>query len=207
MCALSNDVRVSPPEDAKPSQAAEGDGAGVLGNLPRTRPQRATARRAAARRNAGSGTSSNGAGPAETPAAPRRTAAAKGAAKAGAGKPKAGAAGASKSRTLKREAAKPAPAGAARKRRAKSGVAASKKTIAAAAARPRKAPPKRSAESEPVPRQGFASEGDRVSGPVAPPGGAEFLATAAEIVNEVARAGLSSGERLLRDVLSRLPLS
>jgi hypothetical protein len=42
---------------------------------------------------------------------------------------------------------------------------------------------------------------------VAPPGGAELLATAAEIVSELAKASVSTGERLLRDVLSRLPLS
>jgi len=60
---------------------------------------------------------------------------------------------------------------------------------------------------EPVPRQGFASEGERVSGPVSPPGGAELLATAAEIVSELAKAGVSTGERLLRDVFSHLPLS
>ena len=72
---------------------------------------------------------------------------------------------------------------------------------------PRRAAAKATTTSESVPRQGFASEGDRVSGPVAPPGGAEFLATAAEIVNELAKAGLSSGERLVRDVLARLPLS
>ena len=57
-----------------------------------------------------------------------------------------------------------------------------------------------------MPRQGFASEGERPLGPVQPPGGAEFLATAAEIVNELARASLSTGERLLRDAISRLPL-
>jgi hypothetical protein len=60
---------------------------------------------------------------------------------------------------------------------------------------------------EPVPRQGFESEGDRASGPVQPPGGAELLATAAEIVSELAKAGMSAGERLVKDVLSRLPLS
>ncbi len=54
------------------------------------------------------------------------------------------------------------------------------------------------------PRQGFESEADRVSGPVAPPGGAELLATAAEVVSEIAKAGIATGERLLRDVLSRL---
>jgi hypothetical protein len=60
---------------------------------------------------------------------------------------------------------------------------------------------------ESVPRQGFESELDRASGPVQPPGGAELVATAAEIVTELARAGVSTGERLLKDFLGRLPLS
>ena len=86
------------------------------------------------------------------------------------------------------------------------------KATRAGAAKPRaggtsrRAAPRRPA-GEAVPRQGFESEGDRVSGPVQPPGGAEFLATAAEIVSELAKAGLSTGERLFRDAFSRLPLS
>jgi len=41
---------------------------------------------------------------------------------------------------------------------------------------------------------------------VQPPGAAELVASAAEIVGELAKAGLSTGERLLKDVFSRLPL-
>jgi hypothetical protein len=59
--------------------------------------------------------------------------------------------------------------------------------------------------SEPVPRQGFESEGDRVSGPVSPPGGFELVASAAELFGELAKASVIGGERLLRDVLSHLP--
>ena len=58
-----------------------------------------------------------------------------------------------------------------------------------------------------MPRQGFECEEERASGPVQPPGGAELVASAAEIVSEVAKAGFSTGERLFRDVLSRLPIS
>ncbi len=47
---------------------------------------------------------------------------------------------------------------------------------------------------------------DRASGPVQPPGGAELVATAAEIVTELAKAGVSTGERLLKDLLGHLPL-
>jgi len=46
-----------------------------------------------------------------------------------------------------------------------------------------------------------------MSGSVQPPGSAEFIASAAEAVSELAKAGLSTGERLLKDVLSRLPHS
>jgi hypothetical protein len=188
----------SPENTDRPPSVAQ-DGQGVLANLPRTRPQRSTPRRAAARRATGAeqaaagAPSVNGAGPAEGARTAGSTAAA-GAKRADvtpsprtprAAKGASGAKGRTTSKTLKSAAAKPA----------------------AAAARPRRAPAKASTGREPVPRQGFASDGERVSGPVAPPGGAEFLATAAEIVNELARAGLSSGERLFKDVLSRLPLS
>jgi hypothetical protein len=75
--------------------------------------------------------------------------------------------------------------------------------------------PKRSSSSaakpaatvEPAPRQGFECEGERLGGSVHPPGGAELVASAVEIVGELAKAGLSSGERLFKDVLSRLPLA
>jgi hypothetical protein len=87
---------------------------------------------------------------------------------------------------------------------------------AAKAAKPRakgakakRAPTSRSRGSarpaESVPRQGFESEGERASGPVSPPGGIELVASAAELLGELAKAGVSTGERLLRDVFARLP--
>jgi hypothetical protein len=69
---------------------------------------------------------------------------------------------------------------------------------------PRPAPPK---VDERVPRQGFESELDRARGAVEPPGSAELVASAAELIGELARGGLSRGERLLRDALSWLPRS
>ncbi len=60
---------------------------------------------------------------------------------------------------------------------------------------------------EPAPRQGFECEPERAGGTLQPPGGAELVASAAEIVGELAKAGVSTGERLLKDFLSRLPLS
>jgi hypothetical protein len=58
-----------------------------------------------------------------------------------------------------------------------------------------------------APRQGFESEGDTDGGSVQPPGGIELVASAAEIVGEIAKAGLSRSERVLKDIISRLPLS
>jgi hypothetical protein len=55
-----------------------------------------------------------------------------------------------------------------------------------------------------VPRQGFESEGDGTRGSVQPPGATELMTSALEIVGEFAKSGVSTGERLLKDVLSRL---
>jgi hypothetical protein len=122
-----------------------------------------------------------------------RTAARRAAARANAGKPAAA-------------AGKPAPAAA------KPALTAAKPALAAAKPAPATtspAPPasKSTAAREPVPRQGFECEGERANGSVQPPGGPELVASAAEIIGELAKAGLSTGERLLKDVLSRLPLS
>jgi hypothetical protein len=56
-----------------------------------------------------------------------------------------------------------------------------------------------------VPPQGFESDGDRLTGPVAPPGMTELLAGVSEAVNEVAKAGISAGERIVRELLGRMP--
>ncbi len=90
--------------------------------------------------------------------------------------------------------AKPAKPAKSRQRSAK-----------AAERAPGRRPRVASREADPVPRQGFECEGERTSGPVSPPGGIELLGSAAELLGELAKAGVSSGERLLRDVLSRLP--
>jgi hypothetical protein len=59
--------------------------------------------------------------------------------------------------------------------------------------------------SDAVPKQGFESESDLASGPIQPPGAVELVGSAVEIVTELARGGLSAGERLLGDLVSRLP--
>jgi hypothetical protein len=98
-----------------------------------------------------------------------------------------------------------APARAPRRRAAANGAASARSAGNArkTSARPRRRP----AAGETVPRQGFECEEERARGPVQPPGGAELVASAAEIVSELAKAGFSTGERLLKDVLSRLPLA
>jgi hypothetical protein len=140
---------------------------GVLANLPRTRPQRASARRAAAR--AGSA----------TPKRPRKPLDAKAQAKKSAGT----------HANARRPVADSSKPRVAQKRRAST---------------PRR--PSIPVE-DPAPRQGFECDGETASGSIQPPGGAELVASAAEIFGELAKAGLSTGERLLKDVVSRLPLS
>jgi hypothetical protein len=80
----------------------------------------------------------------------------------------------------------------------------------AAAAKPRTQPkrgPGSTRRRDAAPRQGFESDGENMNGSVQPPGGAELVASAAEIVGELAKVGLSAGERLLKDAFSRLPRS
>jgi hypothetical protein len=164
--------------NGRPSDPLAGEG--VLANLPRTRPQRSSARRVAARRaNASSGAA----------ASPPRTR------KASAGTPAAESSAGASASSKPRVARAPKPKKAAAKARTSK-----PQTSNARAAAP-------TPVTEKVPRQGFESDFDRASGPVQPPGGAELVASAAEIVGELAKAGIATGERLLKDVLTRLPLS
>lgn len=57
-----------------------------------------------------------------------------------------------------------------------------------------------------MPVQGFECDTEAASGSVQPPGAVELLASAAEVVGELAKAGVSRSERLLKDVFSRFPL-
>jgi hypothetical protein len=185
---------------------------GVLGNLPRTRPQRATARRAAARDSA-----SNGRRPARVK---RATSAASTGVKPGRDKRKAQATKGVRGTTAKAAAAVPAggpPAGggpaavfdSAATKRARTADSAARSTSEPRARRA--SPSKRAAArrplpvEEPAPRQGYECEGERTEGPVQPPGGPELVVSAAELVGELAKAGVSVGERFLRDAFSRLP--
>jgi hypothetical protein len=145
---LSNHVRVA---DLNASDGASpSNEQGVLANLPRTRPQRSTPRRTAARSRA--------------------------------------------------KAARPAPAKAADR----SGRAPASGQSTAGSPRRAKAAPRRQPGA---PVQGFECESEAATGSVQPPGAVELLASAAEVVSELGKAGLSRSERLLKDLVSRLPLS
>jgi hypothetical protein len=60
------------------------------------------------------------------------------------------------------------------------------------------------AAEERAPRQGFEAEPDSL-GAVQPPGSTELISSAAELAGELAKAGVTTGARVLRDFLSRLP--
>jgi hypothetical protein len=215
--ALSNDVPMSAASDSNGRTGGPEGAEGVLANLPRTRPQRASARRAAARRQASASQPADRAAKAPSDAGARTAAAPAKKAARKASKPRAAA--------TKAGAQARKPSGAARKSPSRSGATATKRSAtagataakspardgASATGRParkaaRKAPRRAAQDArEQVPRQGFESEMDRARGPVQPPGGAELVASAAEIVGELARSGLSAGERLLKDALTRFP--
>jgi hypothetical protein len=193
---LSNDVRVPDADVSGSATKTPQSEGGVLGNLPRTRPQRSSARRAAAR------------GAATSPARTRKTTRAKATKPADAkrqsgtrakaqAKPKV-----TQKRTVEAVTASSAAAtakGSPPTPRPSSAVRAKRVSAAKRVAPPRPTAPLQ----EPAPAQGFECEGE-AEGAVQPPGGAELVTAAAEIVGELAKAGLSTGERLLKDVFSRL---
>lgn len=180
--------RVTDANSSDGSSASRQDERGVLVNLPRTRPQRASRRRVASRNTAAGPSGADGAPPTRgRRSIPATEKADRGAARAGAERPAA----------AQTEAGKPGGRASDRPRR----------TVRGGARRQASAPKRRISNQDPAPRQGFECDGDAGSGPVQPPGAAELVVSAAEIVGELAKAGLSTGERLLKDVFSRLPLS
>jgi hypothetical protein len=200
---LSNDVNVAnADEDSSVNGAvSEND---VLANLPRARPQRASARRIAAR---------NGAGGSARGDETRSRASKAGSAKRGVSTAAATASDAS-GKAPARRAVKPVRESAAASA-AKSRVGRDKGAPSAAsrATGPRATAPDRAAKrakrapvEDPAPRQGYECDGETPAGAVQPPAGIELVATAAEIVGELAKSGVATGERLLKDALSRLPL-
>ncbi len=223
------DVRVPRPE-TNGHAGTDAIEEGVLSNLPRSRPQRTTERRIASRegrRPGGQAPKDGSNASAKANGAAAKVTGAKGtdaSAKGARAKPKGAAKAKSADGTAKTSSAHgaaktrsadaaahgtsgPSPngAGATPKRttRAASPRKPRKSAKPRAAAAPKRVPPK---PADSAPRQGFESETSRSStGPVQPPGGAELVAGAVEIVGEVAKAGLSAGERVLKDLFSRLP--
>jgi hypothetical protein len=168
-------------------EAPGADGAGereVLAKLPRTRPQRASPRRAAARAASARRASPQATAPTAPPSPLRKA----------------------KRATTRPAASKPAAAEAE--------VRASTGEPRDSAPRPKRSAPKLQARAKratargrvAAPRQGFECDGEAGES-VQPPGGVELVASAAEIVGELTKAGLSRSERLLKDIISRLPLS
>ena len=196
---------------------------GVLVNLPRARPQRASARRASTR----NGSARNGARPKSAAERPVRSGADESPAATPAAKRSSGRARKTAAKAPAKQRAAKAPAERASKPGTRAPVKAVRESAASSTARasreerssarkpagatkpPRQSARKRSragAVEEAAPRQGFESEVDRSNDSVQPPGGIELVASAAELVGELAKAGVSTGERVLKDVLSRLPL-
>jgi hypothetical protein len=66
--------------------------------------------------------------------------------------------------------------------------------------------PAKPAEPARAPRQGFESESELQPGKsVTPPSSAELAASVVELLGELAQSGLTSGGRMLREVLGKLP--
>ena len=154
--AMRDDVAMSDADEPGDASGGSANDRGVIANLPRTRPQRASPRRAAARQ-----------------AAPRRARSTAPAARSANG-----------------------PAAAATSKPPKPAHPRRRTTSARA---PRKSAP------QAAPRQGFQSEAEAARTSIQPPGGGELLTAAVELVGDLAKAGLSRGERALKDITSRLP--
>lgn len=184
------------------SDGGEGARAGLLAELPRARPQRASARRASA------GKVGTGKAAVHPPASKRRSP------KTDRGGARAGQRSGAKAN--RRSSSKADPHSAAAKERT-GAVAGSTILAGLPRVRPQSASPRRAAAraarsrgsahptEQPVPRQGFESDPERMNGPVQPPGGAELAASLGELAGELAKVGVATGARLLKDVLSRLP--
>jgi hypothetical protein len=94
-------------------------------------------------------------------------------------------------------------------RRAAARKAAADSDARATQAAAKRTPPRTAAAAPrepPAPRQGYETE-DTIEPGVAvqPPSGTELATSAAELIGELAQAGLETGGRLLRDALGRLP--
>jgi hypothetical protein len=201
---------MSTADESEPQTSPAADAAGVLAKLPRTRPQRSTPRRAQARATRSASelrSTASELAPEPVPAVeatsnglvPENGNAPAIEASAPAAKPsprkRAPRARSSASKGTRSSTSKGAHSPKAHSPKAKAGT----RSARATSVRPR------ATAAAPAPRQGYECEGERSGRTIQPPGGAELVASAAEIVGELAKAGLSAGERALKDVFSRLP--
>ncbi|HEX3392287.1 MAG TPA: hypothetical protein VHS55_06965 [Solirubrobacteraceae bacterium] len=160
------------PEQANDPEASRG---GVLAALPRTRPQRTSARREAARARAQSETTSTA--PARKQDEPKTGAKAK---------PKTRASAKAKRTPKTKPAAKPK-------------ATAAKKPVKRPSAKLR-APAK---QDERAPKQGYEPEEElELGNTVHPPSGGELIESIADIFGELAGLGANAPGRLLKDALS-----
>jgi hypothetical protein len=171
-----------PKASVKPEEA-RASSEGVLANLPRTRPQRSSARRNAARR-----------------ATPETRAVSVPETKRVAKSSTTQAKAAPKTKPVNRaRASSVPPAKPGRTKPVRKQTTAKKPTS--------QTKPTAKPIQDPAPRQGFEAESDHLSGPVQPPGGVDLFASAAELAGELTKSGLSAGGRLLKDAFARLPLN
>jgi hypothetical protein len=172
--------------DAPPPPTAESS-VGVLAALPRTRPQRTSARREAARAQARSETVAKAASPAKVGAPRTDGTSAKKEAPA-----KVGTSATTKKTTKKRPTTDSKTANSKRPTKPRH-------TRKAATTRPKAA-----AQAEPrAPSQGYEPEEEvELGNTVHPPSGGELIESIAVIFGELAGASAGAGGRLLKDVLS-----
>jgi hypothetical protein len=173
---------MSPSESRNGREADSIPEGGILAALPRARPQRASARRAAARTST---------------AAKKGTTAAK---SDTATKTKS-----ARATKAKRQVARESPAVAkplaVKKATARKPVAVKK----AASTKRRVRDPIAKPAEPPAPKQGYEPEEELELGKsVNPPSGAELVESVADIIGELANSGLTAGGRLLKDAFSLL---
>jgi hypothetical protein len=191
MCAMSDENELSTPP------ASVRDSAGVLANLPRSRPQRSSARRVAAR-DGGSARPAR-----DTPDGPARQSPDR----ADGHKPERSGAKATKSARKPKAAAGTRATGATAASATAAGARSRASGKTGTRAREETARSRTGAAAKRAPRQGFESESESTTGPVVPPGATEFLTAATELVTEVAKSGLERGASTVRGILGRLHLS
>jgi hypothetical protein len=171
---------MSPSESRNGREADSIPEGGILASLPRARPQRVSARRAAARTST---TTKKGTAAAKTVTTTK-----------GARTP-----------TAKKRIAKKGPAMAeavaVKKPTTRKPVTAGK----AASTKRRKAQPIAKPAEPPAPKQGYEPEEELELGKsVSPPSGGELVESVADILGELANSGLTAGGRLLKDAFSLL---